>query len=86
MDLVDILFDIFQNSCPTTAVPHEYMNIFRQFTKIYLNSVEPRDTNNTEGWDNIVKILATCKNDTKLYDFVSKGMKVSYYINRTQNI
>lgn len=80
-NIVHTLFKIFTVSCPTEYVPHGYMNVFREFAMIYLNSAEPRGTEEprTSAWKSFQKLLSFCLEGLTPYQFASQGFKVDFY-------
>ncbi|CAL8109493.1 unnamed protein product [Orchesella dallaii] len=76
-DLVDSIFNIFTMSCPNHSVPIGYMNIFREFGMIYINSAEPRTSHNTAAWEHIQKVLKACEEGLTVYDVTSRMLHIT---------
>ncbi|ODM99885.1 hypothetical protein Ocin01_06798 [Orchesella cincta] len=76
-DLVDTMFNIFTLSCPNDSVPHGYMNLFRELGMIYLNSAEPRTTENAGAWAHIQRVLKACEEDLTPYEVVSSMLHIT---------
>lgn len=77
-EIVNEIWSLFETSCPDIYVKEDYMNIMREFAMVYINSVEPRTTEDTDVWLAIMESLMEC---TKLnlppYNFTSHGLKVT---------
>jgi hypothetical protein len=78
--LINTLFSIFKQSCPTDFVPHGFLNVLKEMIMIYYNSQkEESKAPPPERWATVLKSLDRCANSTVPLKVDGPSLLVSFF-------